>query len=181
MVTAAPERPRSRRARSEELAEQIYAAHRSRLLAIARRNCAVEEAEEALQDAFILFIERFDPGGAAPPLAWLTLTLKRRCWELGRRRQRTWTLCGEHHPEGCPDPGRLADAHRHPDELLDLTEEVASVRSQLATLKRDERRAISLLALGHSYREIGELTGWSYTKVNRCLAEGRAALRELAG
>jgi hypothetical protein len=30
-------------------------------------------------------------------------------------------------------------------------------------LKRDERRALSLLAVGFSYREIGELTGWSYT------------------
>jgi len=46
-------------------------------------------------------------------------------------------------------------------------------------LKRDERRALSLLAFGYSYREICEQTGWSYTKVNRCLAEGRATLREL--
>ncbi len=50
-------------------------------------------------------------------------------------------------------------------------------RSHLAALKRDERRALSLLALGYSYSEICELTEWSYTKVNRCLAEGRAALR----
>jgi hypothetical protein len=26
---------------------------------------------------------------------------------------------------------------------------------------------------GHSYQEICELTGWTYTKVNRCLTEGR--------
>ena len=54
------------------------------------------------------------------------------------------------------------------------------MRSHLAKLKPSERRALSLLALGYSYREICEQTGWSYTKVNRCLAEGRAALRELA-
>jgi DNA-directed RNA polymerase specialized sigma24 family protein len=35
-----------------------------------------------------------------------------------------------------------------------------------------------LLAAGLSYAEIGELCGWTYTKVNRCLAEGRVALRE---
>jgi DNA-directed RNA polymerase specialized sigma24 family protein len=33
------------------------------------------------------------------------------------------------------------------------------------------------LALGYSYREIAERQGWTYTKVNRCVAEGRAALR----
>ena len=31
-----------------------------------------------------------------------------------------------------------------------------------------------LKAQGHSYREIGESLGWTYTKVNRCITEGRA-------
>ena len=34
-------------------------------------------------------------------------------------------------------------------------------------------RALWLKAQGHSYNEICALTGWSYTKVNRCLTEGR--------
>ena len=39
-----------------------------------------------------------------------------------------------------------------------------------------------LLAEGYSYRQICEQTGWSYTKVNRCLTEGRQALTiHLAG
>jgi hypothetical protein len=29
-----------------------------------------------------------------------------------------------------------------------------------------------------SQKEIGELRGWTYTKVNRCLAEGRASFRK---
>jgi hypothetical protein len=32
---------------------------------------------------------------------------------------------------------------------------------------------------GYSYAEICELCGWTYTKVNRSLAEGRARLRGL--
>ena len=47
----------------------------------------------------------------------------------------------------------------------------------LAGLKADERTAIVLQAGGFSYAEIGAMRGWTYTKVNRCLAEGRAALR----
>ena len=62
--------------------------------------------------------------------------------------------------------------------------EIAVVRKRgvaiaLAALKPQERRAIRLKAEGYSYREITELTGWTYTKVNRCLTEGRRALRQL--
>jgi DNA-directed RNA polymerase specialized sigma24 family protein len=44
-------------------------------------------------------------------------------------------------------------------------------------LKRDERRAVVLHAAGFTYGEIGECFGWSATKVNRYLYEGRKALR----
>ncbi len=37
-----------------------------------------------------------------------------------------------------------------------------------------------MIAAGYSYAEIGEMSEWSYAKVNRCAAEGRGALRELA-
>src|SRR4051794_37476829 len=40
-------------------------------------------------------------------------------------------------------------------------------------LKRDEARALMLKAEGLSYVEIGERLGWTYTKVNRCITEGR--------
>ncbi len=129
----------------------------------------------------ILFIEHFDPATEAPPLAWLTLTLKRRCWALYRLQRRGWQQRSERDGERCADEEMLGGPTRHPDDLLDLAEEVVATRSHLAALKRDERRALSLLALGYSYREICELTGWTYTKVNRCIAEGRTKLRELAG
>ena len=50
-------------------------------------------------------------------------------------------------------------------------------RRELAALKADERLAIVLQAEGYSYAEIQQLCDWTYTKVNRCLAEGRARLR----
>ena len=49
----------------------------------------------------------------------------------------------------------------------------------LATLKRDEARALVLQAAGRTYAEIEAETGWSHTKVNRALTEGRAAFRTL--
>ena len=50
--------------------------------------------------------------------------------------------------------------------------------ARLARLKPDERTALALQAAGYSYAEIAAAKGWTYTKVNRCIAEGRAALRE---
>lgn len=176
MPSAVSASPDARRAGAEALAERLYTDHRPRLLGIARRNCAGwDDAEEALQDAFILFIDHFDPAGEAPPLPWLTLTLKRRCWAIyGQRRRRA-------RPIGRADlvrPG--ASRELMPEELCEIAEEAARLRRGLAALKPDERQALALLSLGYTYREIGEISGWSKTKVNRCLTEGRARLRNQA-
>lgn len=67
-----------------------------------------------------------------------------------------------------------------PAEGAERRERVSSRAALLPALKPDERAALLLLGLGYSYSEIGELRGWTRTKINRCLAEGRAALRRLA-
>ena len=68
-----------------------------------------------------------------------------------------------------------------PAESAERSEAVAEARVALAALKANERLAIVLQAQGYSYAEICELCGWTYTKVNRCLAEGRERLRQLRG
>ncbi len=124
-------------------------------------------------------MDRFDPAAGPPPLAWLTLTLKRRCWALYRRQrtagQRTVDL--DTAAENGSRPDLLADLSLRPDELAETTESLVSMRSRLAKLKPQERQALGLFALGYSYREICNMTGWTPTKVNRCIAEGRAKLR----
>lgn len=172
-----------RRARAEALASRIFAERRAQLLRIAERNSLnPDDAEEALQEALIAFIRAYDPDGEAHPVAWLTLVLKRECWartrgeRLDRRLGQEADLSnGELGSalELIPDPGR------GPHESALLDEHVAEVRDRLSRLKPQERRALSLLALGYSYEEIGEITGWSYTKINRCIAEGRSRLRRL--
>ncbi len=62
-----------RSAQVQALADRLYAERREYLLHIARRNGANgEDAEEALQDSFVLFINHFDPESDSPPFAWLT-------------------------------------------------------------------------------------------------------------
>lgn len=183
MATAAPAPRDKRTARAEALAEQLYAQHRSRLLAIAKRNSAsIEDAEESLQDAFILFIDHFDPNDDSPPLAWITLTLKRRCWALYKHQRHSWArtpTLGQSTAKNAKVES-LADWKPRPDEVAELNEEMETMRHRLASLKPDQREALAFFALGYSYHEICDITGWTYTKVNRNISEGRAGLRDLA-
>jgi RNA polymerase sigma factor (sigma-70 family) len=172
MASAVPAIWQPQRGRTAALAEGLYASHHARLLAIARRNSVcIEDAEEALQDTFILFIDHYEPDSEAPPLAWLTLTLKRRCWAIYHHQRLRAAVRRVGGAEGLPDRNRL------PDEMAEVNETVARMRHQFEALKPAEREALGLLAFGYTYNEICQLTGWTYTKVNRCISEGRAALR----
>lgn len=185
MQQAATDHPGSRAEHTtERIAEELYQQHHDRLLALARRNTSsADDAEEALHDAFLLFIHHYDVSDGSPPIAWLTLTLKRRCWAIYKAQRRVALAPPPRSAdeeseddllEQIPDSGQL------PDEAAEQAETVALVRRQLARLKPAERRALALLALGYSYKEIVKITGWTYTKVNRCIREGRATLRSAA-
>ena len=66
-----------------------------------------------------------------------------------------------------------AVAQRSVEERLESAERVERSAEVMRRLKRDEARALMLKAEGLSYVEIGERLGWTYTKVNRCITEGR--------
>ena len=66
-----------------------------------------------------------------------------------------------------PAPGAAVD------ERVERDERVARSLEALARIKPDERTALLLKAEGFSYHEIGERLGWTYTKVNRAITEGR--------
>jgi DNA-directed RNA polymerase specialized sigma24 family protein len=74
---------------------------------------------------------------------------------------------------------RIVTDEPGPQETLERREQVAAGIRLLSGLKPQERLALILQAQGYSYAEIRQLCGWTYTKVNRALAEGRARLRAL--
>jgi RNA polymerase sigma factor (sigma-70 family) len=160
-----------------ELADELYREHRGYLLTIARRNASSDaDAEEAVQEAFVSFIRSFDPGRGAPPLAWLTLTVKRECWRKTRDAHLD-RRGGQEAERGGEDAGVVMELI--PSAGAGLEERVMEReegRRRLARLRPDQRTGLGLLGAGFSYREISRLRGWTYTKVNRCLSEGRAAL-----
>ncbi len=62
-----------------------------------------------------------------------------------------------------------------PEDRALASDSIARSAEALRSLKPQEVRALWLRAGGSSYAEIQAATGWSYTKVNRCLTEGRRA------
>ena len=60
-----------------------------------------------------------------------------------------------------------------PSERATDRERAHRALAALATLKRDEARALVLQAAGRTYAEIEAETGWSHTKVNRPVLPGR--------
>lgn len=169
-----------KRARVQSIATELYSNRYGQLLSIAQRNAPTRaDAEEALQEAFVSFIAHFDPDSGAPPIAWVVLTLKRTCWAKARNGNRELSADNFGPWEVRADRSRLDEAASLGTDMAERIETVHAAREAMTSLKSDQRKALLLLGLGYSYKEICELTGWTYTKVNRCISEGRMALREV--
>jgi DNA-directed RNA polymerase specialized sigma24 family protein len=171
-----------------ELLDQLLKEHGAKLRAQTRRNSQLpSDADDALQDACVAFLRFYDGPGGLDALRWMQLVSKRCAWVIGRRghrqRERSFGLPGEDRPDASPADDFelfLADPGRGPAELAEDADTARERRRRFAQLKPDERRALLLFALGYSYGEIAERCGWTYTKVNRCINEGRATLRASA-
>jgi len=144
--------------------------------ATARRySASVHDAEDAYQRASEILLTH-DPSGTSDDLCrWLRTTVKHEAMAIRRHHDRC-------QPAGAPD--RLPVSAPNPADTEALAERYERLRHgarALARLKPQERRCLLLLAQGFSYNEIAERTGWSYTKVNRSLTEGRRSLRAQIG
>lgn len=142
-----------------------------RMRGLARHHGAGPDAEDVWQRALEIAVRRadeLDPDWVEP---WLRVVVRNEARRIARSRRHV--LLEE-------DLERASDAHEARDaeriEFIDLRERA---RRDLPRLKPQERRALGLLGAGLSYREICARTGWTYTKVNRCVGEGRAALRRM--
>ncbi len=148
-------------------------AHAASLLRTARRySLCAEDAEDAYQRGLEIFIKRAHtvrPEGAP---AWLRTVIKHEAFALRQARQRALGATAVNLDRD-PDTGLPTEDERVLS--FDLKTRAAEA---LQRLKPHELRALVLKAQGHSYAEICELTGWTYTKVNRLLTEGRRSFTE---
>jgi RNA polymerase sigma factor (sigma-70 family) len=167
-------------AEATRTALQLLASRGRLYLGIARRvSICSDDADDAYQRAVEILLTK---GAAVDPArleGWMAVVTRREALAVRRGRERLLgpaapgTESGESAAEGvvCERAG--------PAELVERRERVAAARRALAELKANERLALALQAGGYSYAEICDACGWTYTKVNRCLAEGRERLRQL--
>lgn len=162
------------------LAVEMIAKHERALRRTARRySICAADADDALQRALEILLTKAPPGEARELVRWMQTVTKHEALAVRRSRERqlgpSRTAAD---PEETVDWVSLIPASgAGPAERAESREEIARTREGLKTLKRDELRALTLLAQGYSYAEIGEITGWTRTKINRALAEGRERFR----
>ncbi|HEY6776897.1 MAG TPA: sigma-70 family RNA polymerase sigma factor [Thermoleophilaceae bacterium] len=148
--------------------------HSVQILATARRYAATpEDAEDAYQRAFEILLTKAPTTSEEELVPWLKTVVKHEAFALRRQRER-------HSP--VTDDGRLGDRPTPPAITHDQAERYEQLRQgaeALRQLKPQEIRALRLKAEGYSYREICEITGWTYTKVNCIIGPRAAASRRL--
>jgi RNA polymerase sigma factor (sigma-70 family) len=166
-------------------AVETYARHEAALRRTARRfSLCEDDADDALQRALEILLRKAPSEDPRELVRWTQTVVRHEA--LAVRRERERILSGP--AAAAPEPGRedwtalIPSDAAGPAERAERSEAIARSREALQSLKPQELRALTLLAEGYSYLEIGEITGFSRTKINRCLAEGRERFRRfLAG
>jgi RNA polymerase sigma factor (sigma-70 family) len=152
----------------------LLARHGSVLMRVARQaSLCHDDAADALQRALEIYVRRLDTVEQATEAAWLKVVVRHEAYAIRRSRG-----------DCVADPDVDLDAiipapERSVEEQVLSGDRVSRSAEALRGLKPDEARALMLKAHGLSYEEIGQRCGWTYTKVNRCLTEGRRRFMKL--
>jgi RNA polymerase sigma factor (sigma-70 family) len=146
----------------------IVSRHERTLLRVARQHSIChDDALDAYQRGLEIFVRRVATVDPATELAWLKVVIRHEA--IAIRRSRTESLTGEEIDVDAfvPAPDRSVE------DQIASGERVRRSAEALRALKPDEAQALMMKAHGLSYEEIGKRNGWTYTKVNRAITEGR--------
>lgn len=182
--SAAREIPRLKaddEAARKRAAVETYAHNETTLRRTARRYSLCEDdAEDALQRGLEILLQKAPAGDSRELIKWTQTVVKHEAMAIRHERER---ILASPTTAGGPSAedwlALLPAGSDGPAERAERREAIARSREALQALKPQELRALTLLAEGYSYAEIGEITSWSHTKINRCLAEGRERFRNL--
>jgi RNA polymerase sigma factor (sigma-70 family) len=158
-------------------AVELVAREDAELRRTARRfSLCEDDAEDAYQRALEILLVKAPSERQRELIRWMKTVVKHEALALRRYRER---MLGAGADEVGDPVERLASDRARPEEQIEQREQLARSREALHALKPAELRSLTLLAAGYSYAEIGEITGFSKTKVNRSLVEGRERFRRL--
>lgn len=144
------------------------------LMRTARRYAAtVEDAEDAYQRGIEIMLTKAPDIPEAELLPWLKTVVRHEAFALRRKDERI-ALGTRGGVDGDADgEDAFVSLAPTPGEQAERFERLRLGAEALNGLKPQEARALALLAEGHSYRQICEKTGWTYTKVDRPVSTGR--------
>ena len=175
-VRAAGVPPLASEAARKRAAVELIARHERTLRRTARRySLCADDAEDAYQRALEILLTKAPTADLRDLIRWMQTVTKHEAMAVRRNRERML---------GGPAARASGDAEEQdwvqlipsqrdgPADLAERRERVARSREALRTLKPQELRALTLLAEGYSYAEIGEITGWTYTYVSFSLSFG---------
>jgi RNA polymerase sigma factor (sigma-70 family) len=163
-------------------AVETVARNEAALRRIARRySLCADDAEDAFQHAVESLLRDAPSENPRELIKWTQAVVKHKALAIRQDRERTLA-----NPSSVTAERKRGDwvsllptEGDGPPERVERQEAIARSREALRALKPQELRALTLLAEGYSYVEIEQITGFSQTKINRCLAEGRERFRRL--
>jgi RNA polymerase sigma factor (sigma-70 family) len=155
---------------ARELVIAVVSQHADSLLRTARRHslCA-DDAQDAYQRTMEIFVRRARTLDPAQAYKWVHTVCKHEAMAVREQRQQLVS---------CEEPDLDREEARNtpsPEERIVSFDRLRRSAEALQRLKPHELRALWLKAEGFTYDEISRQTGWTYTKVNRCITEGRRA------
>jgi RNA polymerase sigma factor (sigma-70 family) len=174
------ERPaREAGAARKRAAIETYSRHEAALRRTARRySLCADDADDALQRGLEILLRKAPTDNPRELIRWTQTVVKHEALAVRHERERILGAPAAT-PKGDDWVALIPAEADGPPERAERREAVARSREALQSLRPQELRALTLLAEGYSYAEIGEITGYSKTKINRCLAEGRERFRSL--
>jgi RNA polymerase sigma factor (sigma-70 family) len=129
-----------------------------------RVSLCAEDAEDAYQRGLEILLTKAPTADPAELRPWLHTVIKHEALALRRQRERLL---------GAPAAEASSATTPGPEEGSPERERGRRTAEALGQLKPSEIQCLLLKALGYSYDEIAARTGYSWTKVNRSLTEGR--------
>jgi RNA polymerase sigma factor (sigma-70 family) len=160
----------------EELVLALVQEHAVELLRFARRfSLCADDAHDAYQRGIEILLRRMRTDPPDNPLSWVRTVIRNECTSVRTQRE---TLVGR--KEIDLDGQEARDVEDPADRAVGF-ERVRHTAEALQRLKPQELTALVLRAEGLTYKEICARTGWTYTKTNRAITEGRRALLRRLG
>lgn len=156
---------------AEEAVLRLVQEHAADLLRFARRfsHCP-DDAHDAYQRSLEILVRRMRTDPPAEPLRWLRTVLRHEALSVRAQRDqlvsRVEVDLDRHEDRQLADPAERVVGH----------ERMRQTAEALQRLKPQEVTALVLRAEGLTYKEICTRTGWTYTRCNRAVTEGRRAL-----